>query len=102
MTDELTQRQIDRQDFVDNAIYNLVRDLIPAEYENDEEAQLEWNIEWIAEIRENISQAIAEWGVGLTKGYSLANFPDIDKATSALEDFEMAFYPYIESEISDL
>ena len=36
---ELTDEQIERQDFVDNAIYHLVNELIPSDKEMD------WDIE---------------------------------------------------------
>ncbi len=45
---ELTDQQIARQDFVDNAIYDLINELIPSDKE------MEWNIEVISEVRDAI------------------------------------------------
>jgi hypothetical protein len=64
----LNNRQIERQDTVDNAIFALLRDLNPSDKE------LEWDIEVIAEVRETI-QAHLERELGVT---------------------EMEFYPYTE------
>ncbi len=69
MGEELSQQQIRRQDFVDNAIYQLVSILNPTEQ------QLAWDIEMIAGIREVIRHWLVE----------RANLTD-----------EMSFYPYIE------
>jgi DNA polymerase sigma len=44
----LTLKQIERQDFVDSSIYELLRQLNPATQE------IKWNIEIIANIREQI------------------------------------------------
>jgi hypothetical protein len=43
-----TEDQINRQDFVDNEIYDLVKQLIPTSRE------IEWDIEMIADIRDTI------------------------------------------------
>jgi hypothetical protein len=51
---ELTISEIDRQDFVDNSIYQLVTDLNPTKKEID------WNIEMIANIRDEIGFWIVE------------------------------------------
>ena len=50
----LTDNQIQRQDFVDNAIYNLLREVNPSE------KSIEWNIESIGEIREVIRVWLVE------------------------------------------
>jgi hypothetical protein len=42
----LSEDQINRQDFVDNQIYDLVKRLIPSARE------IEWNIEMIGDIRD--------------------------------------------------
>lgn len=64
----LTKQQIERQDFVDNEIYELVRALNPS-------GQLiDWNIEMIATLREHIRY----W---LVERYNATD--------------EHAFYPYI-------
>ena len=65
---ELTPKQIARQDFVDNAIYGIINELIPFDKE------MEWNIEAIGIIRDVIQSQLVE------------------------RDFctEQEFYPYIE------
>jgi hypothetical protein len=45
---EFTEDQINRQDFVDNEIYDLVKQLIPSRRE------IEWDIEMIGDIRDTI------------------------------------------------
>jgi hypothetical protein len=47
---ELTKKQIDRQDFVDNSIFELLQKLNPTDN------IVEWNIEIISEIRDIIRQ----------------------------------------------
>ncbi len=89
---ELTKEQLERQDFVDNYIFNMVNDLVPDKYRIDGyiaddpepvlgNQPLEWDIEWISEIREAVQEIIA------------------DKLLSAIrsdsDKFEMEFYPYI-------
>ena len=53
---ELTGQQIKRQDFVDNAIFNLINELIPSKKEMD------WNIEAIGAIRDSIQSQLVERG----------------------------------------
>ena len=65
----LTQQQIAQQDFVDNAIFSLLRSVNPSNKE------IEWNIEMIGEIRD----VVKEWLV--------------DKLSLTTEQ---EFYPYIE------
>ena len=65
---ELTVRMIERQDFVDNAIFELVNELIPSE------KKMEWDIRIIGEIRDAIQSQLVE------KGFCT----------------EQEFYPYIE------
>lgn len=65
----LTDDQIQRQDFVDNAIYELLRKTNPSEQE------IKWNIEAIGEIRD----VIQLW---LVERLAITN--------------EMTFYPYID------
>lgn len=65
---ELTKQQIKRQDYVDNAIYALINDLIPSDLE------MEWNIETIGEVRDAIQSQLVQ------KGFCT----------------EQEFYPYIE------
>jgi len=47
---ELTDEQIERQDFVDNAIFNLLNEINPSETE------LDWDIELIGNVRDCIQQ----------------------------------------------
>lgn len=65
---ELTDQQIARQDIVDNAIYDLINELIPSDKEMD------WDINAIGEIRDAIQAQL----VG--RGFCT----------------EQEFYPYIE------
>jgi len=51
---ELTDKQIDRQDFVDSAIFQLVQTVNPTD------RSIEWNIEMIGEIRDVIREWIVE------------------------------------------
>ena len=64
---ELTEQQIERQDFVDNAVFNLINELVPSEKE------MEWDIEAIGEIRDAIQSQL------VTRGFCT----------------DQAFYPYI-------
>jgi len=66
----LTDNQIQRQDFVDNAIYKMLREVNPSEQ------KIEWNIEAIGEIRDLIQLWFVE------------RFATTDA---------MTFYPYIET-----
>lgn len=66
----LINNQIQRQDFVDNAIYNLLREVNPSN------KSIQWNIETIGEIREVIRVWLVE--------------------RLAVTD-EMSFYPYIDT-----
>jgi len=65
---KLTKKQIERQDFVDNAIFDLLETLNPTQ------KQLDWDIEMISAIRDMISDY----------------FDDIEICK------EQEFYPYIE------
>ena len=69
MTIELSDEQISRQDFVDNAVFQLIQDINPTSKE------LSWDIEMIGEIRDNIRYWLVE-------------------RLKICE--EMTFYPYIE------
>ena len=51
---ELTKKQIERQDFVDNEIYNLIRKLNPTNIEID------WDIEYISNIRDELINVYAD------------------------------------------
>ncbi len=52
--EELTEEQIERQDSVDNAIYQLIRELNPTADE------IRWDIEMIGEVRDVIEDWIVE------------------------------------------
>jgi hypothetical protein len=52
--EELTNRQIERKECVDDAIFNLIQDLNPTSVE------IEWDMEIIGEIREEIQDWIVE------------------------------------------
>ena len=65
---ELTKQQIERQDFVDNSIFELINELIPSDKEMD------WDIEAIGEIRDSIQSQL------VSRGFCS----------------EQEFYPYIE------
>ncbi|MGB5106631.1 MAG: hypothetical protein WBP29_05010 [Candidatus Zixiibacteriota bacterium] len=67
----LNNSQLYRQDFVDNAIFQMLTKLNPSEYE------IEWNIESIGEIRD------------------IMQFWLVDRLN--VTD-EMTFYPYIDTE----
>ena len=65
---ELTKKQIDRQDFVDNSIFELLQTLNPTDNNFD------WNIEIIAIVRDAVQHFI------------------VSKTNCS----EQEFYPYIE------
>ena len=50
----LSEDQINRQDFVDNEIYDLIKRLIPSTREID------WNIEMIGDIRDTIQHWLVD------------------------------------------
>ena len=54
---ELTNAEIERQDFVDNAIFDLIKEL------NLSSKEIDWNIKMIGEIRDIISN----WSVNKLK-----------------------------------
>jgi hypothetical protein len=51
---ELTDAQIERQDFVDSHIFHLMNEL------NTTTVKLEWDIEMIAEVRDSIQAWLLE------------------------------------------
>ena len=61
---ELTEEQIKRQDSVDNAIYQLIREINPVDKE------IAWDIEMIGEIRD----VVMEWMVERLKITDEQNF----------------------------
>lgn len=96
MNQELTQEQIDRQDYVDDMIYVLVNALVPEGLRpvatNAKEFQMNeypvaWDMSYIADIRDRIEEYIR---VGLGATYT--------PLTKDRDKFEMAFYPYLTEE----
>ena len=65
----LTEQQIERQDFVDNSIFDLIKSINPTD------KKINWDIEMIGEIRD----VLKEW---LVDRLNLAT--------------EQEFYPYLE------
>ena len=61
---ELTEEQIKRQDSVDNAIYQLIREINPVDKE------IAWDIEMIGEVRD----VVMEWMVERLKITGEQNF----------------------------
>ena len=66
---ELSDEQIDRQDFVDNSIFELIQNLHPSTI------NISWNIEMVGDIR----NCLKKW---IVDRYGLCN--------------EQSFYPYME------
>jgi len=66
---QLTKRQINRQDFVDNQIFELIQKLLPPS------KQIDWNVEVIGAVRDTIREQI------------------VDKQKIVSEE---QFYPYLE------
>jgi len=52
--DKFTDDQINRQDFVDNEIYDLLNRLIPST------GEIEWDIEMIGDIRDTIQHWLVD------------------------------------------
>jgi len=52
---ELTKKEIERQDFVDNLIFHLINEI------NPKPVEIDWNIEMISEIRDSISIWIVDY-----------------------------------------
>lgn len=50
----MNQKDINRQDFVDNQIYTLINDLNPSK------DQIEWDIELIGEVRDAIEDILVD------------------------------------------
>ena len=52
MPDEMTDEQLERQDFVDNAIFSLIQDINPTA------EAISWDIEMIGNIRDVIVEEL--------------------------------------------
>ena len=46
MTDELTDKQLERQDFVDNAVFSLIQEINPTN------KPIDWDIEMVGNVRD--------------------------------------------------
>lgn len=57
----LTKHQIDRQDFVDNQIFELVQELAGSS------KQIEWDVEAIGAVRDAIQKQFVGKGKGVTE-----------------------------------
>ncbi len=53
---ELTAQHIERQDFVDNAIFDLINELTPTD------KKMEWDIKAIGQIRDAIQSQLVDRG----------------------------------------
>ncbi|MCG3167426.1 MAG: hypothetical protein POELPBGB_03218 [Bacteroidia bacterium] len=51
---QLTKRELERQDLVDNSIFELLQTINPSEKE------IEWDIEMIGEVRDVVSKLFVE------------------------------------------
>lgn len=58
---KLTQKQIERQDFVDNQVFNLINALLP------KSKQIDWDIAIIAGVRDSIYEEIARKVKGVSE-----------------------------------
>lgn len=65
---KLADEQIERQDFVDNAIFELIQNLNPTDKE------IGWNIDFIGDIRDLIESRFVEMGICSEKEF----YPYID------------------------
>lgn len=65
---QLSKKQIERQDYVDNQVYVLIQNLLPTG------KHIDWNIEMIGSVRDAIFEQLADRKVVVN---------------------EMSFYPYL-------
>ena len=79
---ELTKEQIERQDVVDNAINDLINELL-----EPQGIAIDWNIATISTAREAIVEAVSD---------------HLNYAGEKKEQFEMAFYPYIITQYNNI
>ena len=61
---ELTDEQITRLDFVHNAIFNLMQDLVP------DGKELEWDISIISEVADDICDYLVKKGICTEMGFA--------------------------------
>lgn len=57
---QLTEKQIKRQDFVDNKVFELIQRLAPS-------AKIKWDIEMIGNVRDSIQTQIVDKGKLMSK-----------------------------------
>lgn len=76
---ELTPADWARQDEVDNAIYLMVAELIPAKYSNAPNSTFDMR-DWVQGLRDRIEDII---------------FEELHLPDSERDAFEMEFYPYV-------
>ena len=69
---QLTKQQINRQDFVDNQIFELINSLVPPS------KRIEWDIELIGNIRESFHKEIKK-KIKNTKEKQFYPFINIEK-----------------------
>ena len=87
MSEELTREQLNRQDYVDNMIWELVENLEPNKIELPDNSLLvgiRYDAEVAGEIRDIIENALWE---------KVGKFHYKNR-----DEFEMAFYPYLKEE----
>lgn len=65
--EELTKRQVERQDYVDNKIHALIQDLIDSC--SPPAASLDWDIELIGSVRDVIEQHAKRFGIHAMRFY---------------------------------
>ena len=66
---ELTDEQIERQDFVDNAIFSLLNEINPSK------ADLDWDIDLIGSVRDCIQREFAERSICSSQEF----YPEMDE-----------------------
>ena len=63
MSNELTDEQIARQDFVDNAIYYILGELFTDVQPHNQQGRIHWDIESIGKVRDAIFSVLEPLGV---------------------------------------
>ena len=57
---ELTQMQIDQQDAVDEACFDLIRRMAGEDTDSDEPGIIEWDMELISKVREAVQEVVCD------------------------------------------
>jgi hypothetical protein len=99
--EELTDAQIERQDLVDGAIYQLLRQLAGLDEDNPSgDDLLPWNIEEIASVRDKIETIVASHGLmAYTEFYPGIALNEFDEELTPREQAEqdyLASHPWRE------